>query len=98
MSLLILLKPHPRRSGKGQHLVIQRSGGHEEDVASDLDVASIDGGPAVLVPSAEALVRASPYFSSRPEKAAEFKQLYKQGLAEGVSLEEMVLLYMMTER
>jgi hypothetical protein len=97
MSLLLLLKPHPHRVGRGQRLVIQR-GGQEEEIFCDVDVASVDGGPLQLVPSAEALVKASPYFSKRPEAAAEFKEVYKQGLQEGLLLEEMVLLFMMTER
>lgn len=97
MSLLLLLKNHPRRTGRGQRLVIQRAGGVEEEIFSDVDIASVDGGPLQLVPSAEALVKASPYFRERPKAATEFKEIYKQGLQEGLSLEEMVLLYMMTE-
>ena len=101
MSLLLLLKPHVRRGGRGQQLIIQRASGEEieifSDMTPDIDVARVGDGSVELVPSADALVRNSPYFANRPEAAAEFKKIYKQGLQEGLTIEEMVLLYMMTE-
>lgn len=102
MSLLLLFKPHPRRGGRGQQLIIQKASKLEEEIFTDMTPsitpAQIDGGPVMLVPSAQALIDASPYFSTRPKAADEFKQIYKQGLQEGLTIEEMVLLYMMTER
>lgn len=98
MSLLLLLKPHPRRAGRGQQLVRRKSAGQEEDLAPDITAAQIDGGPVVLVPSAERIIKASPYFIGRSEEAKQFKQIYKQGLQEGLTIEEMLLLFMMTER
>lgn len=103
MSLLLLFKPHPNRVGRGQQLIIQGKGSGDleifTDMVPDLDVAQIgSNGPVELVPSAEALVRNSPYFVGRPEEAAEFKKIYKQGLQEGLTIEEMLLLFMMTER
>lgn len=103
MSLLLLFKPHPRRVGRGQQLVIQGKASKDleifTDMAPELDVAQVGiDGPVELVPSAEVLIRNSPYFTGRPEEAAEFKKIYKQGLQEGLTIEEMLLLFMMTER
>ncbi len=102
MSLLLLLKPHPRRAGR-QKLVIQKDlnvhpAFHVEPEVLELTDVEIQQVPFEQRATIDDLVKQSPFFQERPGMAKEFKEQYRQGLAEGVSIEEMVLLFMMTER
>lgn len=98
MSLLLLLKPHPRRAGRGQELVIQRGGKLEEEQVfiQPAEAKQVSQVPDEVI---SGLAKLGFKDLANDKKLVEsLKKSYKQAEAEGVSLEDMVLLYMMTER
>jgi len=104
MALLLLLKPHPRRVGKGQKLVIQSASPAIEPIAEELPmVAAVSAVAEQRQPeisqeilSGLAKLGLKEAVKNKP-LMKELEKSYQQAKAEGVSLEEMVLLYMMTE-
>ena len=96
MSLLFFLKPHYLRTGRGQQLVIQKAGAGEYEEKKHTEIIEL-ATELQLTPELKALAD-QPFFAKEPEKLVEFRKMYKQAKAEGISMEDMLLLYMMTER
>jgi hypothetical protein len=101
MSLMLLFKPHPRRGGKGQQLVILPSGKPVSVTEEETTVEQIEELPTSVAPrvikSFKDLAQISSIKRQLPQKTREVVEMFEQGAAEGIDLEDMVLLFMMTE-
>ena len=95
MSLLLLFKPHPRLAGRGQQLIIQKALKEEEEIPF---LALKDEAKPKITSSLEYIAKNSSKLAIPSYILPNKNKDLTEQLEDDLSLEEMALLFMMTEK